>query len=360
MSNLTVAKAQEVIESALDFQTAYSMIYPQKIIQYQNGDSVNVDSVGTFNIFLDALDESYCTYLGGDQPYVDPAYPDPNEGGYTGPLQCGGAPNSSVISVSYGQIEGALPRFYQERQCNEWMKLGLQGVSVVFASGDSGVANRYNAGYNNSCINAKYGYVDSNGTAFSPSFPVNCPYITAVGATQLKTKDVHGGEVAVAEPDNKNHLLDFYSGGGFSNIFSRPAYQNASVANYLKNYGPNYDASVFNRSGRGFPDVSAMGLNVTTVYLNKTYGIGGTSASAPIFASILTLLNEERLAVGKGPIGFANPVFYKHPEMFNDVTEGSNPGCGTQGFNASKGWDPVTGMGTPNYEKMKAVFCGLP
>ena len=136
MSNLTVAKAGEVIESALDFQTAYSIIYPQQLRLYQVGDSVNVDSVGTFNIFLDALDASYCTYKGGDAPYVDPEYPDPNEGGYTGPLQCGGAPLSNVFSFSYNQIEGALPRFYQQRQCHEWMKLGLQGVSVLFASGD--------------------------------------------------------------------------------------------------------------------------------------------------------------------------------------------------------------------------------
>ena len=83
-----------------------------------------------------------------------------------------------MISVSYGQIEGALPRFYQERQCREWMKLALQGVSVIFASGDSGVANRYNSGYNNSCLNEEYGYVDENGTRFSPSFPANCPYVS--------------------------------------------------------------------------------------------------------------------------------------------------------------------------------------
>lgn len=83
-----------------------------------------------------------------------------------------------MISISYGQIEGALPRFYQERQCREWMKLALQGVSVVVASGDSGVANRYNAGYNNSCLNAESGYVDEKGTRFSPSFPVNCPYVS--------------------------------------------------------------------------------------------------------------------------------------------------------------------------------------
>lgn len=58
------------------------------------------------------------------------------------------------------------------------MKLALQGVSVIFASGDSGVANRYNAGYNNSCLNSENGYVDTDGTRFSPSFPANCPYVS--------------------------------------------------------------------------------------------------------------------------------------------------------------------------------------
>ncbi|KAF2155404.1 subtilisin-like protein [Myriangium duriaei CBS 260.36] len=365
-SNLTVAKAGDVIESALDFQTAYSIIWPQQTRLYQNGDGVNVDSVGTFNIFLDALDGSYCTYKGGDEPYIDPAYPDPNEGGYTGPLQCGGAPVSNVFSVSYGQIEGALPRFYQERQCHEWMKLALQGVSVLYASGDSGVANRYNAGYNNSCLtqDPETGgvYVDSAGKRFSPSFPVNCPYITAVGATQLKTKDIKDGEVAVSGPDKANPLLDFYSGGGFSDIFEMPSYQASAVTNYLNKYAPKYGPAVYNTSGcaRGFPDVSAAGLNLTTVYLGKTYGVGGTSASAPIVASLVTLLNEERLQAGKGPLGFLNPIFYAHPEAFNDITEGSNPGCGTQGFPAAPGWDPVTGLGTPNWEKLRAIALRLP
>ncbi|KAF2113902.1 peptidase S8/S53 domain-containing protein [Lophiotrema nucula] len=355
-SNSSVAEAGLVIESALDFQTAYSIIWPQGARLYQNGDSVNVDSVGTFNIFLDALDGSYCTYQGGDQPYVDPAYPDPNEGGYTGPLQCGGAPLSNVISVSYGQIEGALPQFYQERQCREWMKLGLQGVSVIYASGDSGVANRYNSGYNNSCLNSEYGYVDLNGTRFSPSFPANCPYITSVGATTLLNSSIYGGEQAVAEPRGG---LSYYSGGGFSSVFPRPSWQSDAVSNYLDKYAPKYGDSIFNSSGRAYPDVAALGLNLATVYLNQTYGYGGTSASAPIFASIVNLLNEERLEQGKGPIGFLNPTIYKHPEIFNDITIGSNPGCGTQGFPASPGWDPVTGMGTPNYEKMKDVFVNL-
>ncbi|KAK3935714.1 subtilisin-like protein [Diplogelasinospora grovesii] len=359
VSNLSVAQDGEVVESALDFQISYAIIYPQNTRLYQNGDGVNIDSVGTFNIFLDALDGSYCTYEGGDAPYVDPQYPDPNIGGYVGPEQCGGAPLSNVISVSYNQIEAALPVFYQQRQCYEWGKLALQGVSVIYASGDSGVANRYNSGYNNSCLNEEYGYVETNGTKFSPSFPVNCPYITAVGATMLNGS-VEGGEIAAAGL-NKNPLLDYYSGGGFSNIFETPSWQKDAVRGYLRNHDPGYKSpEIYNRSGRAYPDVAAMGLNVTTVWLNKTLGIGGTSASAPIFASIVTLLNEERLQAGKKPIGFLNPVLYAHPDMFNDITSGSNPGCGTDGFKAAPGWDPVTGLGTPNYEKMKQVFLSLP
>jgi tripeptidyl-peptidase-1 len=369
-SNLTQAQEGNVIESALDFDAAYSIIWPQNIRQYQIGDGVNIDSVGTFNIFLDALDSSYCTYLGGDQPYLDPEYPDPNLDGYTGPEQCGGAPISNVLTVSYGQIEGALPEFYQQRQCHEWMKLGLQGVSIFFASGDSGVGNRYNAGYNNSCLNAEYGYVDANGTKFSPSFPVNCPYITAgkcssshllmftrltflseVGGTQLN------GSVDVPE------VAASFSGGGFSNIFPMPDYQKSAVTHYLENHTPTFpEGTVWNNTGkaRAYPDVSAIGRNVTTIWMGQAFGVGGTSASSPIVASIVNLINEERLHAGKSPVGFVNPVFYANPDMFNDILVGHNPGCGTNGFTCAPGWDPVTGLGTPNYEKMKKVFLDLP
>lgn len=177
-----------------------------------------------------------------------------------------------------------------------------------------------------------------------------------MGATFLKNSSINGGETAVASP---NGVLSYYSGGGFSSVFPRPSYQSDAVSNYLTKYAPKYGESVFNSSGRAYPDVSALGLKLATVYLNQTYGIGGTSASAPIFASIINLLNEERLEQGKGPIGFLNQIMYKHPEMFNDVTTGSNPGCGTNGFPASEGWDPVTGLGTPNYPKMREVFCNL-
>jgi tripeptidyl-peptidase-1 len=86
----------------------------------------------------------------------------------------------------------------------------------------------------------------------------------------------------------------------------------------------------------------------------------GTSASAPTFGAMITLINGERIKAGKGPVGFLNQVLYAHPEIFDDVVEGHQTGCGTQGFSAVEGWDPASGLGTPNFPRLKAVLMGLP
>lgn len=207
----------------------------------------------------------------------------------------------------------------------------------------------------------------------------SCPYLTAVGATTLPA----GADV---KKDAETAVTRFGSGGGFSNIYPRPAYQQAAVANYLTTTPPPYksytgvdnmnigaDGGVYNNGGRGYPDVSAVGDNIVIFNKGAPTLIGGTSASAPIFASILNRINEERLAAGKSTVGFVNPTLvslhhstvslpctneiqYAHPEVLHDITTGSNPGCNTNGFAASKGWDPVTGLGTPNYPAMLALF----
>ena len=169
------------------------------------------------------------------------------------------------------------------------------------------------------------------------------------------------GERAVSQPGS-GPANAYYSGGGFSNIFPVPSYQASAVKNFMKKYAPKYGPNVYNDTGnaRGYPDVAAIGLKVATVFNGTTLGVGGTSASAPIFAGIVTLLNEARIAKGKGPVGFLNPTMYKNPGAFNDITIGNNPGCGTGEFNATPGWDPVTGLGTPNFQKLKKVFLALP
>lgn len=156
--------------------------------------------------------------------------------------------------------------------------------------------------------------------------------------------------------------VDIYSGGGFSNIFSMPAYQAEAVSHYITQYPPPYGADRFNTSGnsRGLPDVSANGALYNVAVDGSFQPVSGTSAATPVFGSVIALINGERLKLGKKPVGFINPVLYAHPYILNDVTKGNNPGCGTSGFEAQPGWDPVTGLGTPNFKKMLTLFLNLP
>ncbi|KZP04478.1 subtilisin-like protein, partial [Athelia psychrophila] len=75
----------------------------------------------------------------------------------------------------------------------------------------------------------------------------------------------------------------------------------------------------------------------------------GTSCATPIFASTIALLNDQLICAGKSPMGFLNPFLYANPKALHDITSGTNPGCNTNGFSAGTGWDPVTGLGSPNF-----------
>lgn len=87
--------------------------------------------------------------------------------------------------------------------------------------------------------------------------------------------------------------------------------------------------------------MAANAVNIAAFFGPDYLTASGTSGAAPVFASIINRINEERLAVGKKPVGFINPVLYQHPEILTDITLGSNPGCYQPGFNATPGWDPV-------------------
>jgi tripeptidyl-peptidase-1 len=110
-------------------------------------------------------------------------YPDPYgttaDGAYEGPESCGIAKPPYTVSTSYGYQEADLTPFYATRQCNEYAKLGLMGTTVLYSSGDSGVGGR-----SNQCL-APNGTLVVGGKIFSPGFPGSCPYVTAVGATQV-------------------------------------------------------------------------------------------------------------------------------------------------------------------------------
>ncbi|MCJ1484230.1 hypothetical protein MMC06_004398 [Schaereria dolodes] len=330
-------------ESDLDLEYAMTLINPQQVTLYQVGDLVEGAS---FNNFLDAIDGSYCTFEGGDDPTQDAVYPDPF-GGYQGPENCGGFAATKVISTSYAYNEHDLTPFYEMRQCQEYAKLGVQGTTVLYSSGDYGVA-----GNGGQCIDPTTGAYN-NGTSglFNPSFPGTCPYITSVGATQIKPG------ASVTAPEEACETVIF-SGGGFSNVFPLPSYQAAAVKGFFANHPPPYGADRFNNSQqtRGFPDVSANGANYVIAIDGSFSLVYGTSASSPTFGSVITLVNEARIDVGKSSVGFLNPTLYANPGVLNDITSGGNQGCGTPGFTATTGWDPVTGLGTPNFIKLAALY----
>ena len=92
--------------------------------------------------------------------------------------------------------------------------------------------------------------------------------------------------------------------------------------------------------------------------------IDGTSASTPTWAAFITAVNDARIAVGKGPVGWAHPALYSDAfaDAFHDITEGDNFACGTDaelGFVAAPGWDPVTGLGTPDFKKLLDAWMAL-
>ena len=185
-----------------------------------------------------------------------------------------------------GYNEADLSKAYEQRQCQEYAKLGLMGTSFIFSSGDYGVA-----GNGGTCIDLKTGQYN-NGTSgrFNPSFPSACPYVTSVGATQVP------GSGGVSSPEVACYTT-IYSGGGFSNNFPIPSYQTAAVAAYFRNSPPPYGADRFNNSqkARGFPDVAANGANYV-VYIDGQWTlVYGTSASAPTFGSIISIVNGRRL-----------------------------------------------------------------
>jgi tripeptidyl-peptidase-1 len=145
-------------------------------------------------------------------------------------------------------------------------------------------------------------------------------------------------------------------------VFDTPEYQQVHVSKYQAADKSHLAAlsNKFNASGRGYPDLALQSrAYLVSLYQNVTV-VHGTSAAAPLLASMIALINSERLKAGKSTVGFINPALYAHPDIFNDVITGSNEGCGADpAFRATKGWDPVTGLGSPDYERLKDLFMSL-
>ena len=359
------------VEPDLDFEYAMALTAPQKVIDIQVGDKYQL---GNLNLMLAAFDKYYCDSL---DPSIDPQYPD--LGGYNKSVDCGTLSPPNVISISFTWSEADFPPQYLFRQCLEFLRLGLMGVTVLVSTSDWGTASGMEPGY---CLDENNGVNNATTGKFNPSFPASCPWVTTVGGTQrttqphqnftTKTATTDRAYPSAEDPENPTNETAFYfatdnrtlsSGGGFSNLFPAPYYQIADIYRYeltesehLRNL-----TGKFTTTARGYPDVSAQAFGYLPIVDGGVQVIHGTSGSTPVFASIISMINNERINIGKGPVGFINPVLYEYPDMLNDIKTGANEGCGVDpAFRASWGWDPVTGLGTPDYERMKGRFLSLP
>lgn len=270
-----------------------------------------------------------------------------------------------VHSVSYSDEMWTLSPAYVARINAELQKLGMMGLTILFCSLDDGVAGPSARG---------------NQTAaqvFRPCYPTASPYATSVGATQFSTHALPVCDMPVdgAAPPSCTHVGEracqsdlggvITSGGGFSDLDPRPPYQDAAVARFLATSPSLPNPEKFNSSGRSYPDISANGHSYLVVLGGELESIHGTSASTPVVAAILSLLNDRLLAAGKPPLGFVNPLLYSladtHPQALRDVVVGSNEctaftppftSCSEEAFTAQQGWDPVTGLGVPVFSEM--------
>ncbi|KAF8262580.1 peptidase S8/S53 domain-containing protein [Lactarius quietus] len=233
-----------------------------------------------------------------------------------------------TISISYFGQEPAFSRGRAEYLCYLYAQLGARGVSVLVSSGNDGVGNV------GDCVR------DDGSVRFISSFPASCPWVTAVGGTT----------------DFLPERAADFSSGGFSDYFERPTYQQEAAASFFRVLGTQYQG-LYNVSGRGFPDVSAQATGFRFFNKGVERHNQGTSGATPIFAAIISLLNDYRISNGRPPLGFLNVWLYGDGLAgLNDITRGSNPGCGTQGFSAIVGWDPVTGLGTPDFQRLQQIM----
>jgi len=257
-----------------------------------------------------------------------------------------------VVSISYGGFEMTHTADVIKTFNTAAMKLGLQGVTILAATGDDGAEGGLWRDKDNGCD-------DTKEIGLQVNWPASSPYVTAVGATAgiEAGQDEVACQVSCASRDNEQCQIVqgplITSGGGYSNPKLNPK--------------PSYQEDHVTCAGRGIPDVSLAGHSYNVFIGGQETAVDGTSASTPAMAGLVSLVNARRKAAGNPTVGFINPAMYKNPSAFNDITQGDNkcggvgsdvsgyvPCCG--GYEAGQGWDPVTGLGSVDFPKFENIF----
>jgi kumamolisin len=229
----------------------------------------------------------------------------------------------SVISISWGGPESTWDQASLTSFDNTLQTAAAVGVTITAASGDSGSTDGVTDGAD---------HVD---------FPASSPHVLACGGTQL---EIANGARGAEKVWNDQPQGGGATGGGVSAGFALPTWQSGVGVP-----APSSGAG----GGRGVPDVSgdaAPSTGYKVLVDGQSEVVGGTSAVAPLWAALVTLVNQQ---TGR-PAGYLNPRIYPGGESnFFDITAGSN---GT--YQAAPGWDPCTGLGSPNGRKIAALLGG--
>ncbi|KAF2070099.1 hypothetical protein CYY_008583 [Polysphondylium violaceum] len=273
--------------------------------------------------------------------------------GWPEPLQC----ESGIANCKGGTSED-----YVNRVNVEFQKIGLMGITLLAASGDQGAPGD--------------GAPDcSTKNPLSTIFPGASPWVTSVGATMLVASSTSFTDNAPVCSKQKcasstTEAVCSYpdalitTGGGFSDYSPMPEWQQDAVQAYLKSSAAFPPHQYFNISNRAFPDISALGHNYYIIAGGSGQIVDGTSCSSPVIGGIVSLLNSYRLNNKKPTLGFLNPLLYQiGSSAYTDITTGNNycteSCCSKYGFQATKGYDAVTGLGTPIFKEFLAYVQGL-
>jgi subtilase family serine protease len=271
---------------------------------------------------------------------------------------------ANVISQSFASAEEGFSSFNALQSLRfAYISAAQHGVTVLGSSGDGGTAN------------IKKTPVHVGGTLIpfpTVEWPASDPLVTGVGGTYLCTDPQATASqprtlfVGPAFRCNANPTQTevgwTFSGGGFSHVFSRPSYQDTLPAG----------STAIPSSARGVPDIGFQASAGTgaLVFISLPndgssglfcganpcstgwFDIGGTSLSCPQWAGLVAIADQ----INGGGLGLINPALYtlgasptRYANDFFDVTTGKNMGDPTvPGYRATTGWDPITGLGTPN------------
>jgi kumamolisin len=226
--------------------------------------------------------------------------------------------NPSVISISWGSAEDFQTEQLRKALQEALIDASMLGVTVCCSAGDLGSSDLPPSHQD------RHPHVH---------FPASLPLVLACGGTTLR------GSGTTITSEVVWNAAGLATGGGVSNCFPRPRYQSDC----------DIPKSPKDKVGRGVPDVAGDAHT------------GGTSAVAPLWAGLIALINQRLASLGKQRVGFLNPLLYQLPPAtgaFHDIVEGNNDIEGLGKYQAGPGWDPCTGLGTPDGRKLLAALGG--